>query len=279
MIKFTTKLNDEMTSTLNKVMMQGSEDYEFAHECYRVIYDIMIKLKNYIQGYQFQDKQEEILFFKEIKPSFHSQLIYYIELMHIQARKPAGNEKAEMIAFLKKRVHGVHLQMENYQHIYMYLRTKRDTDDHLLFLRNSDYFHLIPEDTIDSDLIFSTATSTAVSKLMAWEKLLQYLNDWIENLDSNKPIPLGDYKLVWTHSKVALIELAYALHSCKALNLGKVDVKQIIQALEKVFNVDVGNFYRVFQSIRIRQGSRTSFLDELTFHLGKRMDDTDLGLN
>lgn len=277
--KFTTRLNDEMASTIGNIIMQGYEDYELAHECYKIVQSVMIRLRDFIQAYRFRNNQEEILFFKEIKPAFHSELLYYIEMMHIHALKPSHIEKEKLSSFLKKRIQCIHLQMENYQHIYMYYRTKRATDDERLFLRSTDYAQLFPEDMSETDPNFTTVTSTAFAKIIAWEKLLMYLNVSIENLDQLKPIEDGGSRIRWTHSKVALIELAYALHSSKAINLGKIDVKQIINALETTFNIELGNFYRVFQNIRIRQAGRTAFMDELKSLLEKRMDDTDMGLD
>lgn len=81
----------------------------------------------------------------------------------------------------------------------------------------------------------------------------------------------------WTDSKSALIELDYALHSRGAVNHGKSDVKMIISNMESLFNVEVGNFYRTFQSVRIRKKNRTIFLDRLKESLEKRMDETDMG--
>ncbi|WP_057940545.1 RteC domain-containing protein [Algoriphagus resistens] len=81
----------------------------------------------------------------------------------------------------------------------------------------------------------------------------------------------------WTDSKSALIELAYALHSRGAVNHGKSDVKAIITLMETLFNIQVGNFYRTFQSMRGRKKNRTIFLDSLKESLVKRMDETDMG--
>ncbi|MBL7706620.1 MAG: RteC domain-containing protein [Taibaiella sp.] len=54
------------------------------------------------------------------------------------------------------------------------------------------------------------------------------------------------------------------------------DIRQIISALEGIFKIQLGDFYRVFLNIRIRQSSRTTFMDELKEKLIERMDETDL---
>ncbi len=84
---------------------------------------------------------------------------------------------------------------------------------------------------------------------MAYEELQQYLHHLLKKLKSNSipRISQTHNTMQWTDSKVALIELAYALHSSGSLNAGKVGIKQIISFFEQSFEIDLGNFYRVFQ--------------------------------
>lgn len=83
------------------------------------------------------------------------------------------------------------------------------------------------------------------------------------------------HKLHWTGSKASLIELVYALQCGGVFNNGNADLKQIATYFEQAFDVELGNYYRVFQDFRIRKNSRTQFIDELKKVLEKRMDDTD----
>ncbi|QEC70285.1 hypothetical protein FRZ67_18990 [Panacibacter ginsenosidivorans] len=53
-------------------------------------------------------------------------------------------------------------------------------------------------------------------------------------------------------------------------------VKDIAQLLEAVFGIDLGNYYRTFQEIRIRKSGRTNYLDQLKATLIRYMDETDL---
>ncbi len=45
------------------------------------------KLKKLISKYNFKSQQEEILFFKEIKPQFNSKTIYYNTIYKIETKK------------------------------------------------------------------------------------------------------------------------------------------------------------------------------------------------
>lgn len=56
---------------------------------------------------------------------------------------------------------------------------------------------------------------------------------------------------------------------------GTVDLKDLAIGFENLFHTDLENYYRVFQEIRIRKESRTTFLDQLKERLIKRMDEAD----
>ena len=78
-----------------------------------------------------------------------------------------------------------------------------------------------------------------------------------------------------TGSKVALIELLYALQRIGSCNYGKLDLKQLANHFENTFNVELGNSCRVFQEMRIRKTNRTTFLDQLKDRLIRRMDESE----
>jgi hypothetical protein len=67
----------------------------------------------------------------------------------------------------------------------------------------------------------------------------------------------------------------YALQSAGSFNNGTVDLKELANHFQSYFNVDLGNYYRTFQDMRIRKINRTTFLDLLKGRLIQRMDETD----
>lgn len=81
--------------------------------------------------------------------------------------------------------------------------------------------------------------------------------------------------LSWTDSKVALVELIYALHEAGVFNNGKSDIKQIVGCFEEQFSVDLGNYARVFSEIRIRKSGQTNFLDHLRERLSQFIKNLD----
>jgi len=71
------------------------------------------------------------------------------------------------------------------------------------------------------------------------------------------------------------VELIYALHSNRSINNGKIDIKELIELFEKLFNINLEEYSRTFIDIRMRKTGRTKFLDNLKQSLLKKMEDAD----
>jgi hypothetical protein len=122
-----------------------------------------------------------------------------------------------------------------------------------------------------------------VACIKANDILTIYLKQELEKLNSrygrnelkNKEDYLNESKLNWTESKVALIELIYAIHSTGAVNRGVTDIKLLSDVFEQIFHIDLGDRYRAFIEIRARKKERTKFIDYLKESLIHRMEETD----
>ena len=82
-------------------------------------------------------------------------------------------------------------------------------------------------------------------------------------------------KLTWTSSKVALIELIYALQTEGVFNNGVSDIKDIVEHFEKNLNIDLGQYRRTFLEIKARKNDRPRFIQALKDTLEKRMNNSD----
>jgi hypothetical protein len=60
-----------------------------------IILQKMAKLKEYVLKTGFKNKQEEIHFFKHIKPHFIAKLIYYNAFYKIESKKPNETKSAK----------------------------------------------------------------------------------------------------------------------------------------------------------------------------------------
>lgn len=123
-----------------------------------------------------------------------------------------------------------------------------------------------------------TSHDYKVAKIIADDQLQVYIENELTNLykthsREEEAVLLSGLK--WTALKVSLIVLQYALHTEGVFNNGAVELKEVAEKFEKMFNIYLGQFHRVFLELRIRKSSKTKFLDGLKETLVKRMDDAD----
>lgn len=273
---FAEKLLEEMEQSLNQVAEGTSNELQKAERSGRAVNSILLKLKEFMLSYKFQSREEEIKFFKYYNPMFSKELIYFSELTYLASKKPVG-EKSKVKQFYHQVVDQYQDFFGRNHQLFIYHQLEREDLDHQFFLKESRPLSLIPDYSLDFDPSFSTPNSSKLAKIMAYENLIDYIRNKLIQLEWGTDLKaVKKPKHKWTDTKSALIELAYALQSRGAINHGKSDVKMIISIMESSFNVRVGNFYRTFQSMRIRKKNRTIFLDSLKDSLEKRMDDTDM---
>ena len=163
---------------------------------------------------------------------------------------------------------------------FIYYRTNASSLDGIYFIRKKpDSWLLLNFEDYETDLSFTTIYDHKVSKIIAFELLSKFIKTSIDKLqilsDTSGNKDPGNRKQVnWTGSKVSLVELLYALQSTGSCNNGEIDLKHLANHFEHFFNIDLSNYYRIFQELRIRKMNRTTFLDQLKVRLIQRMDET-----
>ncbi|WP_179021837.1 RteC domain-containing protein [Winogradskyella forsetii] len=229
----------------------------------------------------FTSKNEEISFFKHIKPQIFSRLIYYVKLFNIESKRPRSSSKYQ-VKYLNSHINKLQVFFNDNLEFYHYYRRGATTLDEEYFIRGKSDLRLPTESYhffIDEQ--FSTCQDTTVATIMAYDMLIVYLQQEIKKLQTNTEtnkfhsMKQTSSNLFWTGSKTELIELIYALHSSGTINSGTADIKELASLFEKLFNVDLGNYYHTFIEIRARKSSKTKFLDTLTEVLIKRINDSD----
>jgi hypothetical protein len=220
-------------------------------------------LKNYLYQYQFSSPAEEIRFYKLIKPKFVSLLLFHTELFDIEVSKPIDKEEIvkHYMQALQKGQAFLSTNMEYYRYFHLgstYLDSKYFLPD-----RNQETVN-----DVIYDSRFCTPFDHKFCILQSYELLKDHLRKAIDKL----MMPVTDaMALKWTGSKICLVELMYALQASGVFNKSKTDVKMIARYFEKIFDVDLGNYYRTFNDIQHRKIGKTVFLDELRSKLGERL--------
>jgi len=276
MIQFSEKLFAAMEEQLQQAAITEEPYLHKAERSYHIIQSAIAELKNFITDYTFKSPEEEVRFFKEIKPMFQSRLIYWAEMIQIESDKPPGPKKFLRNYYILS-ITLLRTFLERNRSLYKYYKLQRSNNDHLLFLNGNNTCVLIHEYDLDLDHSFTRINSVKLSKIIAYESLIEHLQLLIHKLenpaitkDHAEPMTTG---LSWTDSKSAIIELIYAIHARGAVNGGKVELKQLVRVFEHIFNIRVGNFYRIFTDFTIRKKNRTPFLDALKENFNKKLDE------
>lgn len=280
MNKLIDNLYNTMTAQLEEIAMTAENPLSQAEQSYDAVEHALKELKHFILDYTFKDKEEEIDFFKLVKPMFHKELIYYWEVFQIEQYKPPVG-KEDVINHYMLGAKRVDFYFKRHNELYTYYRKNSTMHDEDYFLRAEAVHELASGISVsDIDTRFSTRCSFQFAKMQAYEQFGNYVYQKIVEVEHPgiqlTPNSGKTTRTVWTDSKADLIELAYGIHARRSLNHGKADIKDIITALEIIFNINVGNFYRTFQNLRIRKKNRTPYWDGAKSDLVRSMDDTDL---
>ena len=231
------------------------------------------EVKKHIQEKGFKDAEEEILFFKQLKPQLVSKLIFFNSIYKIETKRPRGGDKI-IRKYLNIELSKIKRYFDANLEFYKYYRTNSTHLDNKYFVRGKHDIKLsLDTYYFEADHNFTTSHDYKVAKIIANDLIQVYLEDQLNN-NSQKRI-WENPPLNWTGSKTSLIELIYWLHSQGSIDNGNADIKIIAKTFENMFNIDLGDFYHSYLELKARKMNRTKFLDSLRDALIKRMDEQD----
>lgn len=237
-------------------------------------------LKAVVSDYTFETMSDEINFFKESKPQLFCKLIYYRKVYNIEMRRPTSSLGTQK-KYLEQEQDHIRMYFDKNMEFIHYHRSNNTLLDEYYFVRGKHDIELYLESFyFERDPRFSTNFDFKLAKLLANDMLAVYLNHELIKLQQNHNqqfsidfSPKGADK--WTDLKTALAEMIYGIHTLRSVNHGNIDIKVLTAHFEKIFNVELGDVYRIFLEIRGRKGDRTIYLNRMIEALNKRMDDAD----
>lgn len=281
MKNFTNDLATELHKNLEKIELSQSDGCECAKASLKVVLATTGVLKDFIKNQCFATKQDEIIFFKELKPQFSSKLIYFSEMYRIEITKPIGSHKNQIKHYKleQKRIEKFYALHSDF---YKYYRTGSKHLDKVYFTRSKFNLKVLMDcNFFQNDAEFTTSHDFLLSRIIASEELQKYIKQQIEKVQEVlksrreeviKKVP----QLNWTGSKVALVELLYALHASGVVNNGTTTLTSLANAFEQVFNLKIPQFNRVFLEIKNRKSiEQTAFLNQLRNDLARKIEESE----
>ena len=238
---------------------------------------VIKKLRDCAVSKGFEGKDEEIHFFKYLKPQIFSNLIYYRKLFAIESKRPRSTNEAQRQYFVLQ-IDKLQEYFNTNQEFYHYYRSGATfLDEHYFLRKNADVSLNLDAICFLTDLQFSTSHDSSVAMIMAHNKLILHLKREMLRLDDT-PLKITEShrkrapsKLFWTANKVDLIELIYALYTSGAINRGAANINEIADSFETLLGTDLGDFYRTYSEIRSRKIHRTKFMEKLKESLDQHM--------
>lgn len=232
------------------------------------------QLQDLVEQHDFADVPEEINFFKCIKVIPMGYLIYFSEVRSCELRKPKIGSSFKK-RFFEKELRKVNKFFQKNIDFVHYMEQGHSYLDHQFFTRHHrNNFPFTPMTNYYQYPDFSTSHDMLWSKVQAMYRFIHYLRETLEQLQPGQYqfSPEKKHKiLVWSGSKVALVELIYALYSDETLNHGTADLATIASSFEDFFNIKLDNIYKTYSEIKARKGERTKYLHELILNLEKKM--------
>ncbi|MDQ6472743.1 RteC domain-containing protein [Flavobacterium sp. LHD-80] len=244
-----------------------------------VLRNVLSTVKKNVIEKGFSDENEEINFFKTVKPQILGKLIFYNKVFRIEASCPVVSGKMHH----KHYSNELNLLKQEFKEqfyntdFYRYYRTGRTEWDHHFFcLGKIDLHEGVKSFVFEIDTEFSTYYDYKVSRIIANELLYKYLLSKIES-DKDETMLFAEGKgnsrdFFWTDSKSALIELIYALHASGSISHGKAGIRKISMVFQLLFRIQLGDVHHAFHRMKDRTESKSIFLDQLKSSLKQHMD-------
>lgn len=236
----------------------------------------LLKMRRIVVSEGFKNTEEEIDFFKNRKQIPQIELLYQKQIQLFELRFPRGPKsyQTDLIDkylkkcdkfFLNHIDFGQYLEMNDTYLDEYYFTLKENEKGSISYCQN--YFF---------DLEFNTPADMLLAQFKAYGRFVNYLKErFATDANSLNEKTETTIHLQWVGSKIDLIELVYAIHASKSIEKG-TGLKDVAKACERLFNIDLGNYYRKFIELRNRKMvERTQYIDKLKSSLIDRMNQAD----
>lgn len=243
-----------MEIVLNKILAQihhqedkfSSQKMPTAEEAYQMtlfLKEMLFNIKAQVVQDGFTNEQQEIDFFKNIKPQILGKLIYYNKVFRIETTCPVSNGKIHQ-SYYENLLKTLKLQYKETicnEDFYRYYRAGRIDRDHSYFrLGQINYHDGLKSGVFEIDLSFSTYFDNKIAHIIANELLYTYMLTKISPEENPDLILLNgeaNKDISWTNSQNALIELIYALYASNSIAHGKIGIRKLALIFQVLYNI------------------------------------------
>jgi len=235
----------------------------------------LVEYRTKVTNHGFPNEASEIRFFKKEKPFLYGLFLKYTHQLSFELDFPSiaygRNED-----FINEKIHEVSAFLSSHKDKVLYLELESQSFDSQYFLRKNQGLFAYPGRPGHSfDYEFCTSLDGLIAQIFGYQGFLKYLQNKLgmsSTIGSASKVVMPEIE--WTGSKVALIELGFALYHSGTINHGRASIKSVMQFLEQVTAMDLGDYHHT--SIRLRNRTNpTKFVDKLKDSLQKWISEVD----
>lgn len=274
------KIMQEVDGKVSAIDLNGEHIIDDCKKLLVFLKEKLSELKFHVETHPFVSEADEIAFFKYRKPALLGRLIYFHEILRIEARRPIDVEMLD--EYYLRCQEEQKLFFDRHVSFYQYYRSGASYLDRHYFLRERqeegfdvDVCHL------DEDSAFSTGYDHLVARIMAMEMLYAFLTERrrlqrADDCTSGLVNVQGDFK--WTGTLVELVELVYGLQEMGCINDGETSISELTVYFGRLLGMEIkdSHCYNAYSDMKRRKSeSRTYFLDKLRERLNLRMQRDD----
>lgn len=250
----------QLIADLEQILHSEYEMSNKAKKACKLIQNTFTSFRIKIREKGFKKDEDEIYFFRKIKPEIHAYLIFFSILAEIETAKYHKSDEELKNHIDKKFRMFRHLHGESLDFVTYYMEGLTHLD-RIYFLRQTDILKITRHSTTRMmDPEFTTTYDLVAADIIAHQMLKKYYFPDKEECKTRMPvIP----KRKWTASKSDFIEFVYGLQASKAVNYGDVEIIELCQALQSIFKIQIDDPYRIFTDLANRKTAPVKFIPKM----------------
>jgi len=223
------------------------------------------RLESFFLDFCLKDVDNEIFFFKTLKPEIFSTFYFYQNKFNFE-NKIAHYSEDERKKMINKEIKKLGKVFKFYQNYNNYRKTKTTFLDDFYYRRCSleDVVYQIKPEECMHKTDFHCVYGNVEVEFLKSEKLISYYKDKLSSKTENQMMMPFDNQLKWTAPKVGLTELCIALKESGAINNGDVSIAEIERKLLLICSTDGSiDTYGNSKDIKNRSKDYSRFTEKL----------------
>jgi hypothetical protein len=264
---------EQLKNNLKKLQSDERDEIFKVEKSIGICSAALLELREFVYHSDLKKKEEEIHFFKVIKPFVLGKYLYYSKLWEILVRQPVTSIRRRK-KYLRQMIAETQKFFNDNPEFYLYYRSGSTHMDEKYFVRTEISCPLNCQHFV-FDPYFSTSHDYTLAAIKANEKIAVYCNTQINRLKrrgSSKGIRTD---MFWSLDKRDLMQIIYGFYYTGAVNNGNVSIKELVKGFESLFNIKLSGYYHTFYEITQLKKEPLAYLDLMKETLLKLLEESN----